>query len=46
MGQRRRTHPGVARTEKQDKFVRLIKQGVSNAEACRAIGINRKTGTR
>jgi len=33
-------------TEKQDRFVRLISQGVSNAEACRIVGINRRTGTR
>ena len=40
------THPGRALTEKQDRFVRLIGQGVSNAEACRIVGINRRTGTR
>jgi len=33
-------------TEKQDKFVRLIAQGVSNSEACRLVGIHRRTGTR
>lgn len=33
-------------TEKQDRFVRLIEQGVSNSEACRLVGINRRTGTR
>jgi hypothetical protein len=32
--------------EKQEWFTRLITQGVSNAEACRIVGINRKTGTR
>jgi Transposase and inactivated derivatives, IS30 family len=32
--------------EKQRRFVRLIAQGVSNAEACRIVGINRRTGTR
>ena len=32
--------------EKQDRFVRLIAQGVTNAEACRIVGINRRTGTR
>lgn len=42
----RRTHPGRALTEKQDRFVRLIGQGVSNAEACRIVGIKRRTGTR
>src|SRR4029077_15286420 len=32
--------------EKQDRFVRLIAQGVTNSEACRVVGINRRTGTR
>jgi IS30 family transposase len=32
--------------EKQQRFVRLIGQGVNNAEACRIVGINRKTGNR
>jgi len=32
--------------EKQEWFVRLIAQGVSNSEACRIVGINRRTGTR
>jgi IS30 family transposase len=32
--------------EKQERFVRLIAQGVPNAEACRIVGINRRTGTR
>ncbi len=40
------THAGRASTEKQDRFVRLIAQGVSNSEACRQVGINRRTGTR
>jgi IS30 family transposase len=31
-------------TEKQEKFVRLIARGVSNAEACRAVGVARSTG--
>ena len=38
--------PGVALTEKRDRFVRLIGQGVSNSEACRIVGVNRRTGTR
>src|SRR3954468_3655046 len=46
MGRSRTTHPGRALTEKQDRFVRLIAQGVGNAEACRTVGINRRTGTR
>lgn len=32
--------------EKQQWFDRLIARGVSNSEACRVVGINRKTGTR
>jgi transposase len=32
--------------ERQQRFVQLIAQGVSNAEACRVVGINRRTGTR
>lgn len=39
-------HPGVALTEKRDHFAALIRQGVSNSEACRLVGVNRKTGTR
>lgn len=33
-------------TEKQDRFAKLITGGMSNSEACRVLGINRKTGTR
>jgi IS30 family transposase len=32
--------------EKQQQYVRLIAQGVNNSEACRIVGINRKTGNR
>ncbi|MDQ3464605.1 MAG: helix-turn-helix domain-containing protein, partial [Actinomycetota bacterium] len=46
MRRSRTTHAGRALTEKQDRFVRLIAQGVSNREACRVVGINRRTGTR
>ena len=38
--------PGVALTEKRERFVRLIAHGMSNSEACRIVGINRRTGTR
>ncbi len=31
-------------TEKRKVYVRLIRQGVSNSEACRRLGIDRKTG--
>lgn len=40
-------HPGVEpHTEKREQFARLIAQGVNNRQACLAVGINRKTGTR
>ncbi len=31
-------------TEKRALYVKLIRQGVSNSEACRRLGIDRKTG--
>jgi len=37
---------GTALTEKRAAFLRLVRQGVSNSEACRQVGINRRTGTR
>lgn len=38
---------GVApQTAKREQFARLIARGVPNAEACRMVGINRRTGTR
>lgn len=38
---------GVApQTAKREQFARLIARGVPNAEACRVVGINRRTGTR
>ncbi len=43
---RRRTPAGGVQAEKQHRYVRLIAQGISNSEACRIVGINRKTGTR
>ena len=42
----RKTRTGVGHVEKQEQFVRLIAAGVSNAQACRMVGINRRTGTR
>jgi len=39
--------PGPApQTTKREAFARLIARGVPNAEACRIVGINRRTGTR
>jgi transposase, IS30 family len=46
MRSRRRTPAGGVQTEKQQLYVRLIAQGVRNAEACRLVGINRRTGNR
>lgn len=46
MARSRTTRSGHGLTEKQDRFSRLIAQGVSNAEACRVVGIHRRTGTR
>ncbi len=33
-------------TDKRAQYLRLVQQGTSNAEACRIVGVNRKTGTR
>jgi IS30 family transposase len=41
----RRPGPGP-QTEKRAAFAGLIARGVPNAEACRIVGINRRTGTR
>lgn len=41
-----RTSAGGVPAEKQQRYVRLIGHGVSNTEACRLVGINRRTGTR
>lgn len=46
MGTSGRFHAGRGLTEKQEQFGRLIAAGVSNAQACRTVGINRRTGTR
>ncbi|HJT03256.1 MAG TPA: IS30 family transposase [Pseudonocardiaceae bacterium] len=42
-----RGRPGSApQTEKREQFARLIAQGVSNSQACRIVGVNRRTGKR
>jgi IS30 family transposase len=46
MRDRRRTPAGGVQAEKQQRYVQLITQGVSNSEACRLVGVNRKTGNR
>ncbi len=39
--------PGVApRTRERDLYLRLMGQGMSNSDACREVGVNRRTGTR
>jgi IS30 family transposase len=46
MRSRRRTPRGGVQAEEQQQYVRLIAQGVNNSEACRLVGIDRKTGNR
>jgi transposase, IS30 family len=46
VGAVRQSRRGVMLVEKQQWFARVIAQGVSNSEACRIVGINRRTGTR
>jgi len=46
MRSRRRSPKGGVQAEKQQRYVQLIAQGINNAEACRIVGINRKTGNR
>ena len=46
MRDRRRAPAGGVQAEKQLRYVRLIAAGVNNSEACRLVGINRKTGNR
>ena len=41
----RKTRGGVLLVEEREWFARLVAQGVNNAEACRIVGINRKTGS-
>src|SRR6266568_4202750 len=42
-----RRGPGaLPQAEKREQFARLIAQGFNNSEACRIVGINRRTGKR
>src|SRR5579859_4164105 len=42
-----RGRPGVApQTVKREQYAALIERGVSNSEACRIVGVNRRTGKR
>ena len=44
---RSRKPPGGAPlTDKRARYIRLMSQGESNSAACRAVVINRRTGTR
>jgi len=39
--------PGVApQPAKREQYAALIAKGVGNAEACRIVGVNRRTGKR
>lgn len=42
----RRTPSGGLQAEKQQRYARLIAQGIINAETCRLAGINRRIDTR
>lgn len=46
MGAVAKSRRGRVLAEKQEWFARLIRQGVGNSEACRIVGVNRRTGTR
>lgn len=46
MGIRRRGTAGGVEVEKQRRYLQLIAQGVDNSEACRQVGIDRRTGNR
>ncbi len=46
MRDRRRTRRAGFRRRSSSGIVQLIAQGVNNSEACRLVGINRKTGNR
>lgn len=37
---------GVALFEQRERWARLIARGSSNSEACRVVGVDRRTGTR
>lgn len=42
-----RRGPGaLPQAGKREQFARLIAQGYNNSEACRLVGINRRTGNR
>jgi transposase, IS30 family len=44
--QRQKPGPGKPLTAQRELYLRLMKQGLNNSEACRLVGIHRKTGQR
>ena len=43
---KRQLRPGLAgKTAERARYIQLMKQGFSNAEACRIVGVGRKTGS-
>src|SRR5271168_3392802 len=44
--QRQKPGPGKPLTAQRELYFRLMKQGLNNSEACRLVGIHRKTGQR
>jgi len=46
MGRTRGTQGPEPLTAQREEFARLIGRGISNSEACRLVGVNRRTGTR
>jgi hypothetical protein len=46
MGSQKETRGVAPLTAQREEFARLIARGVSNSEACRLVGVNRRTGTR
>jgi IS30 family transposase len=47
--ERKKDLPGVGAsllTDQQERYFRLMRQGMNNVQACRAAGVTRKTGTR
>jgi IS30 family transposase len=44
--QRQKPGPGNPLTAQRELYLRLMKQGLNNSEACRLVGIHRKTGQR
>lgn len=42
--QRQKPGPGKPLTAQRELYIRLMKQGLNNSEACRLVGIHRSTG--